>query len=154
MFTRIFNIKQRGALIPVSLVTFAFLLLAGQFAGCEPEDWTIQTDCGQCYDYEPDSARLIVYVTINDEYDSVPLTFYRGSVEDSIIDWQDTATTEKFYLFSEMDREYSVRATYRSGDKTIIAFDQDKMRLSDNGEECGYPCYIVKGGIFDVTLAE
>jgi len=154
MFTRIFNIKHRRALIPVSLVTFAFLLLAGQFVGCEPEDWTIQTDCSQCYDYEPDSAKLIVYVTINDEYDSVPLTFYRGPFEDGIIDWQDTAINGEFFLFSEMNREYSVRATYRSGDKTIIAFDQDKMRLSDNSESCGYPCYIVKGGIFDVTLAE
>lgn len=152
MFTRIFNIKFKGGFIPLSLITLAFILLAGQFAGCEPEDWSLQTDCNECYDYQPDSAKLIVYVTINAEYDSVALTFYRGPFEDGIIDWQDTATTGEFFLYSEIAREYSVRATYHSGAKTIIAFDQDKMRLSDNGEECGYPCYIVKGGIFDVTL--
>lgn len=154
MFIRIFNIRYRITFLPLSVITLAFLLLGGQFAGCEPEDWDFQVDCNECYDIEPDSAKLIVYVTINAENDSVPLTFYSGPYEDGIIDWQDTAITGEFLHYSEMDREYTVRATYRSGEKTIIAFDQDKMHLSDNGEECGYPCYVVKGGIFDVTLAE
>ena len=154
MFLRIFNIRTRVKFLPVAIITFGCLLLAGQFTGCEPEDLNFSIDCNQCYDYQPDSAKLIVYVTINPENDSVPLTFYRGPYEDGNIDWQDTATEAEFLLFSEMDREYTVRATYRSGEKTIIAFDQDKMHLSDNGEDCGYPCYIVKGGIFDVTLVE
>ena len=129
-------------------------LAAGHFTACEPEDWVLSVDCGDCYDFRPDSAELIVNLTINAENDSVPLTFYLGSYEEGIIDWQDTATTEEFYLYSAMDKDYTVRATYRSGEQSIMAFDGDKMFLYDAAEECGSPCYIIKGGIFDVRLAK
>lgn len=114
----------------------------------------MEVDCGECFSYEPDSADLIVRLTINEENDSVPLTFYRGAFEKGEIDWQDTATSGDFYLYSEMDRVYTVRAIYRSGERTIVAFDSDKMVIRDAGEECGYPCYIVKGGTFDLRLPE
>jgi hypothetical protein len=128
--------------------------LTGNFMGCEPEDRVLAVDCSECYSYKPDSADLIVRLTINSENDSVPLTFYRGDFEKGEIDWQDTATTEEFHLYSEVGRTYTVRAIYRSGTKTIVAFDSDKMVTSDAGEECGYPCYIIKGGIFELTLPE
>lgn len=128
------------------------IMLSGNFLGCEPEDMMLEVDCDECYSYKPDSANLIVRLTINSENDSVPLTFYRGPFEKGEIDWQDTATTGEFYLYSALDREYTVRAIYQSGEKTIVAFDSDKMVIRDAGEECGYPCYIVKGGIFDLQL--
>lgn len=152
MNIKTFNIKSRGALIPVYIATLFLLLLSGNFMGCEPEDWIFEVNCNDCYDYQPDSANLIINLTINEENDSVPLTFYKGAFEDGVIDWQDTATVEEFHLYSEIDTEYTVRATYKSGQKTIVAFDADKMELSDSGAECGSPCYIVKGGIFDLRL--
>ncbi len=136
-----------------ALSLLALLVALGQFTACEPEDWVLSVDCGDCYDYRPDSAELIINLTINAENDSVPLTFYLGNYEEGVIDWQDTATSEEFYLYSALDKDYTVRATYKSGDQTLMAFDGDKMTLSDAGEECGSPCYIVKGGIFDVRLA-
>ena len=113
-----------------------------------------EISCSDCYGFEPDSANLIIRLTINGTYDSVPLVFYRGKYEEGIIDWMDTATTEEFYLYSEVGAEYTVKATYTSGGRTIEAFDSDKMRLYDGAAECGSPCYIVKGGIFDVKLIE
>jgi len=154
MVIRIFNIRQRIRIAPVLLVVAILIAVAGNFMGCEVEDWALAVDCNDCFGYEPDSAKLIVYVTINAENDSVPLTFYRGPYEDGEIDWQDTATDKEFLLFSEMDREYTVRAEYRSGEKTIVVFDADKMYLRNSGDECGSPCYIVKGGIFDLKLIE
>jgi hypothetical protein len=130
------------------------VLLSGKFISCEPEDWMFQVDCADCYGYKPDSANLIIHLSINAENDSVPLTFYRGNFEDSEIDWQDTATTEDFYLYSKINSYYTVRATYRSGSRIIEAFDADKMTIYDGGDECGSPCYIVKGGIFDLRLVE
>ena len=129
------------------------ILFSGKFISCEPEDW-MQVDCADCYGYKPDSANLIIHLSINAENDSVPLTFYRGNFEDGEIDWQDTATTEDFYLFSKINSYYTVRATYSSGSRIIEAFDGDKMTLYDGGNECGSPCYIVKGGIFDLRLEE
>jgi len=138
----------------ILLGTLILLITPGNFLGCESEDWGFQVDCNDCYGYMPDSANLIIYVTIDTENDSVPLTFYRGDYEDEEIDWQDTATSEEFYLYSEMNREYTVAAEYKSGGKTIIAFDKDEMFLYDGASECGSPCYIVKGGILDVKLLE
>lgn len=135
-------------------VILALVLASGQFTACEPEDWVFAVDCADCYDYMPDSAELIINLSINAENDSVPLTFYLGDYEDGVIDWQDTATNEKFYLYSAMEKDYTVRASYKSGSQTIMAFDSDKMTLYDAGAECGSPCYIIKGGIFDVRLAE
>ena len=137
------------------LLAIALLVLVGgKFTACEPENWMLSVDCGECFDYAPDSANLIINLTINAENDSVPLTFYLGNYEDGVIDWQDTATTEEFYLYSKMNSSYTVRASYRSGDKLIEAFDADDMELHNAQEECGSPCYIVKGGIFDVRLLE
>jgi hypothetical protein len=130
------------------------VLVSGKFTACEPEDWMLQIDCADCYGYKPDSANLIVKLTINAENDSVPLTFYLGDYEDGLIDWQDTATTEEFYLYSKMNSRYTVRATYQSGDRVIEAFDSDKMTIFNANEECGSYCYIVKGGIYDLKLPD
>lgn len=142
--------KKRPLLF--SLLTLTLILLAGQFLGCETEDWQGSVDCNECFSYHPDSADLIVYVSIRLEQDSVPLTFYRGDYMGEV-DWRDTATTSEFYLRAAVDESYTIKAEYRSGQTSIIAFDSDKMTLSYHGNECGYTCYIIKGGIFDVRLA-
>ncbi len=136
------------------LAAALLVLVSGKFTACEPEDWMLSIDCVDCYGYAPDSADLIIKLTINAENDSVPLTFYLGNYEDGVIDWQDTATSEEFYLYSKMNSSYTVRATYNSGNKFIEAYDADDMELYNAAEECGSPCYIVKGGIFDVRLLE
>jgi len=136
------------------LAAALLVLVSGKFTACEPEDWMLSIDCADCYGYAPDSANLIIKLTINAENDSVPLTFYLGDYEDGVIDWQDTATSEEFYLYSKMNSSYTVRATYNSGNKFIEAYDADDMELYNAAEECGSPCYIVKGGIFDVRLLE
>ena len=127
------------------------LLLLLKITSCEPENWQ-NTDCSDCWNYKPDSADLIVNVTINSENDSVPLTFYKGKVEDGVIDWLDTATTTPLYLYSKVGQLYSVMATYKSGNETIIAIDSDKIRTTIGNEDCGSPCYIVKGGELDLKL--
>ncbi len=154
MYIKKSYIKNSKRWIPIGLVTTILLLVSSNFVGCETEDWTFEVNCNDCYSIAPDSAKLIVHLTINATYDSVPLTFYRGAYEEGVIDWQDTATSDEFLLFSEMEREYTVKATYSSGNNTIFAIDGDKMQLRDADEECGSPCYIVKGGIFDVRLIE
>ena len=141
--------------LTTKLLLAAFILvLSGKFTACETEDWAFEVNCGDCYGYKPDSAKLIVYVSIDTENDSVPLTFYRGNYEEGVIDWQDTATTDEFYLYSKMNSSYTVRAQYRSGTKLIEAFDADEMTLYNADEECGSPCYIVKGGILDLRLVK
>ena len=122
-------------------------------ASCEPEDWII-VDCNDCYSYKPDSADLIFNLTINEENDSIPIVVYLGKIEEGIIDWKDTATGKDFRLYSEVVQVYTVQASYKSGSETILAIDADKMTITNADDDCGYPCYIVKGGIFDLTLLD
>ena len=152
MFIRKFNISRSKVWITLRVAVLLLVFVSGNFLGCETEDWMFEVNCNDCYGYMPDSANLIIYVTIDAENDSVPLTFYKGDYENGEIDWQDTATTDEFYLYSEMNRDYTVAATYKSGEKTIVAFDADEMSLSDASTDCGFLCYIVKGGILDVRL--
>jgi hypothetical protein len=140
--------------IPLFPILAILLALSGNFLGCETEDLVIGVDCNDCFGYVPDSADLIIYVTINAENPAVPLTVYKGSLEQGEVDWRDTATTSEFYLFSALDVDYTVEASYRSGDRTILSYDGDRMRIYDAGDDCGAPCYIVKGGIFDNRLIE
>lgn len=124
-----------------------------KITGCEPEDWEV-INCNDCYYNKPDSADLIVNLTINVENDSIPLIFYKGKLEEGVIDWIDTAVTEELRLYSEIGQVYTVKALYKSGKDTIIAIDSDKMTIVSADEECGYPCYIIKGGIYNLTLME
>lgn len=146
--------NKRRTRFPLLMFIAVLMLVAGNFMGCETEDWLIEINCNDCYGSKPDSANLVVHITLNAENDSVPLTFYRGSYEEGEIDWQDTATTEDFYLYSSVGSMYTVRATYRSGNRIIEAFDADKMTIYNGDDQCGSPCKIVKGGIFDLRLLD
>jgi hypothetical protein len=142
--------KSRGTL---AAVTAILLLVTGNFTGCEPENLYWNVDCNSCIDFRPDSTELIIYLTINQENDSVPLTIYKGNSDGELFR-QDTATGPKFYVMAAIGPTYTVMAEYRSGPRTILAFDADEMHLTDYGAECGNPCYIVKGGIYDLELKE
>ena len=89
--------------IPLFPLLLTLLTLSGNFLGCETEDWVLSVDCNECYGYVPDSANLIIYLTINQENPSVPITVYKGSLEEGNIEWRDTARTDEFYLFSALD---------------------------------------------------
>jgi hypothetical protein len=151
MKSRRLHFRRRSSFWTVGLIIL--LILGGNFTACETEDWILEVDCNDCFSFRPDTAKLIVYLTINQENDSVPLTFYKGD-SNGEIDWQDTATTSEFYLDAEVGINYTVRAEYRSGSKTVVAFDSDEMTLKESGNQCGYPCYIIRGGIFEIRLME
>ena len=133
------------------LVILGLFLLGGHFTSCEPEDWLLEVDCYECFDFRPDSAVVIVYLSIDTENPEVPLTFYRGDAGGEL-EWQDTAFENEFRLPVAVGPEYTVKAQYRREGKIIEAFDSDDMVLKDYGESCGDPCYILKGGIFDLRL--
>jgi len=147
--------RQRGL---AALLLLGLLIPAGPFISCEPEDWLLDVNCAECFNYRPDSADLIEYRSFDAKNDSIPPTFFRGKA-DGEIDWQDTAVYntkdyKEFYLYSKVGQSYTVKATYRSGDQITVAWDSDVMTLQDYGNNCGSPCYMVKGGIFDLQLAK
>ena len=130
---------------------FILLLAAGQFFSCETEDWLIDVDCNDCFGSRPDSTELIIYVSINSENPRVPLEIFSGKAGGEPA-WLDTAYSSPHYFWAAMEQEYTVMATYRKDDKRIRAYDSDVMKSRDYGETCGDPCYMIKGGIYDLNL--
>lgn len=134
----------------IAILTLFFLIT---FA-CEQDPFVFDVNCDECYINEPDSADLIVDITINEENPFVPLIFYRGEVDDDNIEWIDTSWSETLYLYSPVDEYYSIKAFYKKGEQTIIAVDGDKLKTSLVSDACETDCYVIKGGILDVRLKD
>jgi hypothetical protein len=109
-------------------------------------------NCDECYSVEPDSADLVIYLTINSENPYVPIKLYRGNIENKELDWVDTAMTKEYKLYSAVDQDYSVEAYYKSGGKTVIAVDGDKITTSLVTDVCDNDCWIIKGGVLNARL--
>ena len=132
---------------------FIFLLTVILFSCERNTKFSLEKfDCSDCYQIKPDSADLVVKVTINDENPWVPLVIYKGKIEDQLIDYIDTAICEDYYLWVKVDEYYSVEAKYKSGNKTIIAVDGDRIKAKKNSSECDETCYWIKGGYINVRL--
>lgn len=143
------KIKYRSAII----LTAVFLLVI-KFSGCEQEDMNFYIDCDYCLDFIPEYDTLWVKVTINEENPYVPLEFYIGDFENGQEDWIDTAYSETFWLVSEVEVNYSVKAKYQKNNDVIYAIDGDKIKVVSGEGECYPPCYYTKSGTLDVTLEE
>ena len=141
--------KKASIIIPVVII------LASIFS-CNDIPFIFNVDCDPdvCTLTEPDSADLIVHLTLNEENPYVPLIFYRGKIEDDLIEWIDTADTETLYLYSPVNEYYSIKAFYKSGAQTLIAVDGDKLKTSFITDVCEYDCWIIRGGILDVRLKD
>lgn len=135
-----------------SILLMLVFMVCIKFTGCEQEDLDFYINCYDCLEEPPDSANLIVYLTINDENPYVPLVFYRGDYENNLEDWIDTAYADTLYLYSEVGITYSVKALYKQDGESVVAIDGDKMRIVDGEGECYPPCYVVRGGTLDLRL--
>lgn len=120
---------------------------------CEQEDVDMYYNCDDCYSEYPDSSTILVYLTINEENPEVLLRYYRGDIENEIIEYTDTARNDTVGLSGcAIGEEYSVKAYYKVNNEIVIAVDSDEMTVIDAEYDCGSPCYIVQGGTLNVKL--
>jgi len=135
-----------------SVVLIVILAISIKISGCEQEDLDFYVDCYDCLPAPPDSADLLIFVTINEENPFVPLVLYRGNYEDQIEDYRDTAFIDTTFIYSEMGMRYSMKATYQVDGESLVAVDGDKLRVVDGEGECNPPCYVIRGGTLDLRL--
>jgi hypothetical protein len=112
----------------------------------------LNVDCDDCWGVRPDSADLVINLTINSTHPEVPIVVYRGNIERRQVDWVDTARETPYYLYSAIDQYYSVTAEYKVDGKTIIAVDGDEMKAKDATSYCEFECWIITDGEFRVDL--
>jgi hypothetical protein len=134
------------------IIRFGLVLAGIALAGACEEYLGPSVDCDECFWDKPDSADLVIYLTINSDHPEVPLVFYKGNIEDRQVDWVDTARTSPFYLYSAVDQFYSVAAEYRVDGKTVLAVDGDRMKVKHVSDACEYECWIVTGGYLEAEL--
>lgn len=128
------------------------LILVLTMFACSEKLFTAGVDCEECYQEKPDSAYVEILLTVNDTYDSIPLTVYCDKVENYEIDWVDTADANPFYLFVAVNKYYSVAAKYIKNNDTIIAIDGTKIKIKRVNGECDEECWVIEGDELNVTL--
>ena len=131
-----------------ALLVFILIILAG---ACN-EYLGLKVDCDDCWGFKPDSADLLIYLTVNQDHPEVPIVIYRGNFEDGEVDYVDTARESTFTLYSAIDQYYSVTAEYKVNGKTIIAVDGDVMKAKDASSSCDFECWIITDGEFSLEL--
>lgn len=131
---------------------FGIIILFAIAFSCGKGNSTLEVNCDECNSVEPDSFELSVDLTIDSEYDSVFLQFYKGNIESEQLSWQGEVFTPRFYHLVPVNEFYSVKAYYRKNGKIIIAVDGDRMVSRYIADACDGDCWIVKGGILNVQL--
>ncbi len=134
-----------------------YLLLILCMAGlllpaCDDKIRTLEIDCSECYQEKPDSADIIIHLTIDSRNNKIPLTIYRGTINENIIEYFDTAAASPYYLYVPVGKEYSVKAKYSVNGKTIYAVDGDKLRVKHVSDVCDTDCWVIRGGELNAKL--
>ena len=119
---------------------------------CNEDIILMDVDCSQCYTQRPEYASMKIKVTINEENPEVPITIFLGSYEKNQVRLVDTATSPYVSVDLIPARNYSIRAEYHVGDKTIYAIDGDEIELKKVSSQCDSVCWIIDGGEVDVRL--
>jgi hypothetical protein len=114
-------------------------------------------NCLDCLQEKPDSAYLTIKVSLNHENNyCVPIVIYNDKFDPTrqdssvYIEYIDTARTVNYKLLVPVNKFYSVRAKYISGQKTIYAIDGS---IFEAQKQSGCDCYQMVGGRMDATLA-
>lgn len=128
------------------------ILLITGFDSCGEKLYYGDVDCSECYRVRPDSADLVVHLTLNDIYQKVPLTFYRGNIEGGLVEYVDTAYLNPYYLWVAVERDYSVKAEYSRGNTVVYAVDGTTIEVLKVPDACDVECYIISGETLDVVL--
>jgi hypothetical protein len=109
-------------------------------------------DCYNCYQEMPDSADLIIDLTVDDENPQVLISVYSGKANNSPLISQFDADTSTVFVYVPVNSYYSVEAVYQSDDNTIRAIDGDMLEVKLVTELCDEDCWYIVGGEFDVKL--
>lgn len=133
---------------------FALLSICLVFISCNEKLFTGDVNCSECYTPKPDSAYLTVKFTINEDYKEVPFVLYRGDFEDNQVDWIDTANTVAKDIWVRTDQQYSLKAKYRKGDKTLYAVDGGKVKVLLVTDACNEDCYVIKDETLNVEIRD
>lgn len=117
------------------------------------EDSTLFVDCDSCYKSISEEVSIELKVTIDDENNFVPITLYKGNIDNGEIILTDTSYSNTYYTQAlEIGENYSAIAKYSHGGRVIYAVDGRELRKKYIKNSCNEPCYILQGDVLDLRL--
>lgn len=124
-------------IIPVFLLVFSLIL------SCEEKIFTADVDCNECYTEKPDSVDLILYWTKNTDFQEIPIILFKGPMDEG--EFIDTFFLfgNPAYIWVKAEEEYSVKAIYETGDRTVMVVDGTKQKIKRVSEYCDYDCWVI-----------
>jgi len=128
-----------------------FFLLSFSPISCE--DSTLFVDCDECFTDLSNIYNLKIRITFDEENTAVPITIYRGNIDDGIIISEDTVYSDPYYSIDlEFGHKYSAIARYSHSGRIIYAADGRVLEKKYDKSSCDEPCYIIKGDELDLRL--
>jgi hypothetical protein len=129
------------------------ILLLLVLPSCDEKIFTADVDCNECYTDEPEEADLIIKLTLNNKYRSVPFTVYDGDIEDNEIVLRDTVDYSPVYVWVRVRRNYSVKAEYKDGDHVLYVVDGTHLTVKSVADACeDGRCYIIEKEHMDASI--
>lgn len=117
------------------------------------EDLKLFVDCDKCYNDLPEKYSIKVIVDIDSENPYVPITFYKGKIDNGTIIDIDTIYHSPYYTIEvKFNEYYSAIAKYRHKGRVIYAVDGRKLSEKLDESSCSEPCYVISGDELDLRL--
>jgi len=112
--------------------------------------------CIDCRAEEPDSDKISIDITINNENPEVPIMIFKNKYNPSAnLDtiFNDTVNVGSVSVKVEINKFYSIQASYKSGTKIIHAIDGGLFETKKLAG-CQNTCWQTVGGKYDLKLKE
>lgn len=119
---------------------------------CGEKIFTGDVNCEECYTEKPDSVDLVIHVTLNGEFQEVPIVIYKGNIEDNQVIQVDTVIESPYYWYVPAGKRYSVKASYEKDAATLFAVDGTKPKVLRVTDACDSECYVIEDVTLDVRI--
>lgn len=116
------------------------------------EDSTFIVDCDKCYKSISQDVNLELKITIDESNQYVPITLYRGKIDNGEIILEDTTSLTNYYKSVVVGQYYSAVARYTHNGRVIYVVDGRELKIKLEKSACNEACYTIHGSVLDLRI--
>jgi hypothetical protein len=143
-------VSIKKCIIPVLCISTALFIFS-----CQDKIFTGTVNCDECYSEKPDSVQLILHITLNKQFTSVPVVLYHGDIDvGTLIDTFDCFKDPVDDIWVKANSRYSAKAIYGTLKDTIMVVDgTTNQQLKKVSGQCDVDCWVIEGNELQLKLA-
>lgn len=128
------------------------ILICVIFSGCiQNFEVCIDWDYENCNSTPPETTFVTAHLTINSEVSYVIVKLFQGYWDQNLLIRQDTVFSNTITYEIYAGQKYSMSATYRKGDMTIVAIDGGMSEV-ELYQVCESDCYKAEDLYFNLRI--